>query len=66
MTKQRRRKKKEGEENEKLFQLVSLLCGLGEPYEYHNLGEFTRNGILQETGILLGGLSYCEELVGVI
>jgi len=35
--------------------LVSLLCGLGEPYEYHNLGEFTRNGILQETGILLGG-----------
>ena len=31
-----------------MFQLVSLLCGLGEPYEYHNLGEFTRIGKIVE------------------
>jgi len=32
---------------------------LGEPNIYQNLGDLTR------MGILLGGLSDCEELVGV-
>ena len=33
---------------------------LGEPNIYHDLGVFYKN-----RGILLGGLSDCEELVGV-
>jgi len=38
---------------------VSKLVVLGEPNIYQNLGDLTR------MGILLGGLSDCEELVGV-
>ena len=36
------------------------ISGLGKPKLYQNLGYFTRMW-----GVLLGGLSDCEELVGV-
>ena len=35
------------------------ICGLGEPNIYHDSGVFYKN-----VGILLGGLSDCEELSG--
>ena len=37
-----------------------LISGLGESYIYHDSGVFYKNW-----GILLGGVSDCEELVGV-
>jgi len=37
-----------------------LISGLGEPKLYHYLCDLTRRGIL------LGGLSDCEELVGLL
>ena len=46
-----------------MFQLISLLCGLGEPYEYHNLGEFTRNGDFTRKWEFTWRVSDCEELV---
>jgi len=42
------------------IRFYSLLAGLGLPNIYHDLGVFYKN-----VGILLGGVSDCEELVGV-
>jgi hypothetical protein len=37
------------------------ISGLGKPKLYHNLEDFTRMW-----GVLLGGLSNCEELEGIL